>query len=324
MKALPFRRRPAAAVFVSVIVAGVAGGDVQTSGRPAETFPSSLTAKIPQRPAEARSGTEFVAFVRGMDPAKRERAIADELLSGNIPQFLRSLKPVELSCSGSNGQPSHARVWVMPDYLAIGSDDDFVRFPANFDTATAVARDFGFVLPTAAIVDAIYRQAELRLSPQPMTPGPAMTSTAYFRAHDEKIRAQMSGHPLGELAAGHKKDYVLTNRLTRAQGQEAIYGWHRAVGDPIQPLSLVHGARYADYSHGVRLVSETVFVDSVPGSFYDLVEEPRVAQLLSYEGVMADARSMMERGRPSQWAKLSSAPGPAAPRSSELPSPSAP
>ncbi|KAB2969251.1 MAG: hypothetical protein F9K18_01575 [Thermoanaerobaculia bacterium] len=248
----------------------------------------------------AKSGSEFVAFVRGMDPARRERAILDEFLSGNIPSFLRELKSIELSCCDSMPQRARARVWVMPDYLAIGSDDDFVRFPANFLTATAVARAFGFVLPTTAIVDAIYRQAELRLSPQPMTPGRAMTSTEYFQAHDEKIRAQMSRHAPGELAAGHKKDYVLTRRLARARGQEAIYGWHREEGKPIQPLSLVHGARYADYSHGVRLVSETVFVDGVPRSFYDLIEEPRRARLLSYEGVITDARSLMNRDRTSR------------------------
>jgi len=185
----------------------------------------------------------------------------------------------------------------MPDYLAIGSDDDFVRFPASFDTATAIARSFGFVLPTTTIVDAIYRQAELRLSPLPMTPGPAMTSTAYFRAHDEKIRAQMRGLRPGALTAGHKKDYVVTRRLAQAPTQEAIYGWHRAVGLPIQPLSLVHGARYADYSHGVRLVSETVFVDGVERSFYDLLATPEPARMLSAEGVIPDARDLMARGR---------------------------
>lgn len=287
------RLRRVRLALVSVMVAGAAASGTLASGRRAPVPPSSLIEKIPQRPAGARSGSEFVAYVRGMAPAARERAIRDELLSGNIPPFLRQLKTIELTCCDPTHQPSHARVWVMPDYLAIGSDDDFVRFPASFDTAATVARTLGFVLPTTTIVDAIYRQAELRLTPQPMTPGPAMTSTAYFQVHDAKIRAQMSGHPLGELAAGHKKDYVLTHRLAQAPGREAIYGWHRGVDQPIQPLSLVHGARYADYSHGVRLVSETVLVDGVPRSFYDLLEDPRPARLLSREGVIVNARRLM-------------------------------
>ena len=288
------------------MLASAGAGAQAAAGRMAEAPPASLVAKIPPRPRSARSGREFVDSVRGMGPAEREQAILEELLSGNIPPFLRHLKPIELSGSAAAGErPTRARVWVMPDYLAIGSDDDFVRFPASFDTAAAVAREFGFVLPTAAIVDAIYRQAELRLSPQPMTPGPAMTSTTYFQVHDEKIGAQLRGQPLDELKAGHKKDYVLTNRLTRARSQEAIYGWHRAVGAPIQPLSLVHGARYADYSHGIRLVSETVFVDGAARSFYDLLEEPRPARLLSHEGVIPNARSLMERDRSSFQASTS-------------------
>lgn len=306
MKTLTFRCRSVATVFVAAIVGNTAGGGVHPAGPVVDVPPAALVARIPPRPPDARSGSQFVTFVSALNAAEREQAIADELLSGNIPHFLRRLKAVELSSSDSTHQPSHARVWVMPDYLAIGSDDDFVRFPASFVTASVVARELGFVLPTTAIVDAIYRQAGLRLPPQPMTPGPAMTSTAYFEAHDKKIRAQLSGHPLGELTAGHKKDYVLTNRLLRARAREAIYGWHRAEGQPIQPLSLVHGVRYADYSHGVRLVSETVFVDGVPGSFYDLIEEPRPAQLLSSEGVIADARSLMERARPSRAASSSS------------------
>lgn len=292
------RPRLRTALILAILAGGASGG--LHAARPAEVPPAALVAKIPPRPTGARTGSEFVAHVRGMSPAQREREILREILGGNIPPFLRNLKPIELTCCDGSRRPApgaSARVWVMPDYLAIGSDDDFVRFPANFETATTVARAFGFVLPTAAIVDAIYRQAELRLSPQPMTPGAAMTSTAYFEAHDRKIRAQMSDLPPGGLTAGHKKDYVLTNRLSRAPSQEAIYGWHRAVDQPIQPLSLVHGARYADYSHGVRLVSESVFVDGVPRSFYELLEQPHPARLLSDEGVIANARSLMERDR---------------------------
>ncbi len=323
MQTLAFACRSVAAAFVAVMVGSAAGGGVHPAGRVVDVPPAALVAKIPPRPHDALSGSQFVAFVSALDAAEREQAIADELLSGNIPHFLRRLKPVELASSDATRQPSHALVWVMPDYLAIGSDDDFVRFPASFVTAAAVARELGFVLPTTAIVDAIYRQAELRLSPQPMTPGPAMTSTAYFEAHDATIRAQLNGHPLGELTAGHKKDYVLTSRLLRATTQEAIYGWHRAEGLPIQPLSLVHGARYADYSHGVRLVSETVFVDGVAGSFFDLIEEPRPAQLLSNEGVIADARRLMERVRSSRPAASSSRPARGAGTSSASAGPAA-
>lgn len=283
------------AVFLALLAASAIGAPAETTAVSPGVVPLPLVAKVPRRAPDAMSGSEFVASVRGKSGEERERAILRELLAGNLPPFLLRLKPIEVSCPDRECPPSQARLWVMPDYLAIGSDEDFVRFPANFHTATTVARRFGFVLPTPAIVDAIYEQAELRLTPQPMTPGPAMTSTECFFEHEQRIRAQMRGHRPGELAAGHKKDYVLTNRLAAAPSQEAIYGWHRAEGSPIQPLSLVHGARYADYSHGVRLVSETVFLDGVARSFYDLLAEPSPALLLSREGVIAEARRLMAR-----------------------------
>ena len=77
---------------------------------------------------------------------------------------------------------------------------------------------------------------------------------------------------------------MLTNRLWSKQGRVAIYGWHRPDGTPIQPLSTVHGARYADYSHGVRLVSLVAYVDGVPRSLLDLLQDPRIAGSLSDEG----------------------------------------
>ena len=53
---------------------------------------------------------------------------------------------------------------------------------------------------------------------------------------------------------------------------------------PIQPLSTVHGARYADYSHGVRLVSAVAFVNGRPRSLLDVLQDPWLAGIVSDEG----------------------------------------
>ena len=50
----------------------------------------------------------------------------------------------------------------------------------------------------------------------------------------------------------------------------AIYGWLRRDGATIQLLSTGHMAWYADYCHGIRLVSDTVFVDGQARSVFDL------------------------------------------------------
>jgi hypothetical protein len=174
----------------------------------------------------------------------------------------------------------------LPDYLSIGSSRDFLLVPVGLYTALAVADAFGFTLPTPKIVDAIYRQAAVHLAPQPLPPGGTMRSTAYYVRHNALVLAQRAetAAPLGALTAGHKKDLVLTKRLWHSPGRVAIYGWHRDANAPIQPLSTFHGAQYADYSHGVRLVSMTAFVDGQPRSIFDLLADPRFSRLLSDEG----------------------------------------
>ncbi len=176
----------------------------------------------------------------------------------------------------------------MPDYLAIGSDSDFLRIPMNRYTATAILARFGFVLPTRKMVDAIYDQSAYHFKPQPMTPGPQMRSTEYYRIHNEMIEEQSRarGIPVGELVSGDKKDVVITNLLASRPGRIAIYGWHRSSGAPIQPLSTVHGARYADYSHGIRLVSEMAMLNGKLRSIYDILQDHLLAKVLSDEGAI--------------------------------------
>ncbi len=246
---------------------------------------------IPPRPPSAPAGSEFIRGTAGMTQAEREQAILAQLSAGNIPDFLRQLRPVELSRTSGGG--GTATIWVMPDYLAIGSDRDYVRVPVDRLTAATMARRFGFVLPTCKIVDAIHEQAELRLTPQPMKPGPEMRSSACYLAHSQRIDQQLAGHRVDRLLSGHKKDLVLTKRLARRPGRVAIYGWHRPDGRPIQPLSTVHGARYADYSHGVRLVSATALIDGAPRSVYEILESPGLADLLTDEGTIPGAGTLM-------------------------------
>jgi hypothetical protein len=101
---------------------------------------------------------------------------------------------------------------------------------------------------------------------------------------EEQSRAR--GIPSGEMVSGHKKDVVITNLLADKPGRIAIYGWHRCEGAPIQPLSTVHGARYADYSHGIRLVSEMAILNGKLRSIYSILEDPLLAKVLSDEGAI--------------------------------------
>lgn len=252
----------------------------------AGTCPADLIGAIPARPRNAPGGNAFVARLGEESGAARDRLVATELLSGNLPDSLRALTPVTLSGRDTEGRLRHVTVCVMPDYLAVGRDDDFVRLPMGLPAAARIADSFGFLLPTTRIVDAVFAQAGLRLSPRPMPPGEQMRTTSYFRQHNTTVERQRNSLSTAQstLIAGQKKDLVLSNALRRAPGRVAIYGWHRGIGQPIQPLSTVHGALYADYSHGVRLVSRTAFVDGQAVALTDLLADPAYADLLSDEG----------------------------------------
>jgi len=228
-----------------------------------------------------------------MDPRDRERAILDEISKGNLPDFLRRLVPVRVRGEVAAGKDLVATIFVTPDYLAIGSDSDFLRIPMNLHTAVTVAERFGFVLPTRKMVDAIYLQSRYHLAPQPLPAGPQMRSTDYYWTHNEMIDDQTHaiGAQLGELVSGDKKDVVMSNRLAVHLGRIAIYGWHRGAGQPIQPLSTVHGANYADYSHGIRLVSEWAMIDGKLRPVRDILHDPSTAAILSDEGpIRVDGR----------------------------------
>lgn len=231
-------------------------------------------------------GSEFAKTISSMDGSMREQAILTQLMEGNLPDFLRRLKTVRLSHRLKDGRRVTVSIFVMPDYLAIGSDSDFLLMPMSLHTATQIALQFGFILPTKKMVDAIFRQSAFHFAPDPLPPGPQMTSTAYYVKHDERIKEQRQtmGRSLSALVSGHKKDVILTNRLAHTVGKIAIYGWHRLSGIPIQPLTTVHPASYADYSHGIRLVSETVLMEGKPESIYSILQDPELTNALSDEG----------------------------------------
>lgn len=250
----------------------------------------SLTADIPNRSRRAAGGAVILAAVGDASGGGRDGALIAEARDGNIPSHLRDLQPVVFT-GIAGGRQTQVVLCVMPDYLAVGSDDDHVRIPLGLPAALQIAEEFDMMLPTTAMVDQIYAQADLRLSPRPMTPGSAMSTTSYFRSHDATVDAQIAsaGGLQGRLIAGHKKDVVLANRLSTASGRVAIYGWHRSPGNPIQPLSTVHGAYYADYSHGVRLVSRTAFVDGQQVDLRTLLTSGTYAGLLNRDGVLNSA-----------------------------------
>ena len=234
---------------------------------------------IPPRPPNAMGGKAFAESIADLPAKARENAIVAEITRGNIPDFLRKFVTIRLD-------GGRAAFDVMPDYLAIGSDADFVRMPMTPQSATIIADTFGCSLPTRKMVDEIYRKAEVKLEPKPMTKDREAVET--FVAHNDIIEQQRAGKPLGELVAGQKKDVVVTNRLKEKPNKVAIYGWHKPDGKPIQPLYVGHVDWYVDYSHGIRLVKKTV---TITRGTDEVLRDAEMSKLLSDEGPIDAAYS---------------------------------
>lgn len=237
---------------------------------------------IPPRPADAPGGAEFVYRLVGLSPAERDDALARELLRGNVPDFLRTFHPVTIRTADRSGQTRAVTFEVMPDYLAVGSDADFVRVPVTPRTAQRVADAFGCNLPTRKVVDEVYRAATVRPHPRPLTADRESVESVLL--HNALVRVLVDGWPRGSLVAGVKKDVVVTNRLDERPDRVAIHGWHTPDGRPIQPLSIVHRESYVDYSHGVRLMKRAVVIDGKPRDVRHVLHDADLCDLLSDEG----------------------------------------
>jgi hypothetical protein len=251
------------------------------------------TLRLPERTTNAVSGSEFVKRITGLDFAQRERELFTQIASGNVPAFLRRLCPVEVT-NVFDGHTNRATFYVTPDYLAVGSDDDYFLTPMSPNTGQRIADQTGCILPTRKMVNEIYCAAEVKLAPTPIPPSPAMTTVPVFSNHNALVwtqrLAQVAAHPLGALTAGHQKDVVLAGALPTAPGKVAIYGWHQTNRAPIQPLYLGHAAAWVDYSQCIRLVHQSVSVNGEPRNIAEVLADPELSGLFSDEGTFSEPR----------------------------------
>jgi hypothetical protein len=263
---------------------------VATRGAATDDLPIVTQTQLPPRPEKALSGSEFIKNVRGLSLAEREAAMLREIIGGNFPEFLRWFKAVKIqgmiSDNGSQREVE-ATIEVMPDYLGIGGRD-WVRMPMRPQTAQQIADQFGCILPTRKIVDAIDAQSEIHLGPRPMTE--AREAVATFLEHHQIIESQRGSRPAGPLTIGIKKDIVLTPRIFEKPERLAIYDWRQLDGTPIQPLTIVHWDKYVDYSHGARLVRDRLVLDGNEVKISELLADPARCGLVSDEGAMNPPR----------------------------------
>lgn len=241
-----------------------------------------LTGGLPVRSAEPMPGGKFL-LADSMDATipKREAAVLEALTRGNFPDFLRTMQAVTIQEKGHT-----LTFWVMPDYISIGNNEDYVLMPLSFVSARKLASSWGFILPTPKMVDAIFQQAACILWPRIFKPTIEMVGVAALEHHSDMIQSQRFAEmDFTRLVAGHKKDIVLSPRLKTQDKRIAIYGWQNIrAGENIQPLSTWHGERYVDYSHGVRMVGAWALLDGKLSSMKKIMADAELSELISDEG----------------------------------------
>lgn len=241
---------------------------------------------IPANTGKAEPGSEFMHRISGLSLEEREEEIYKALAGGNIPRFLRSTVTLSGSFYDSEGV-SHSVIYeAMPDYLSVGTDDDYCRIPMNPYTAQKLADKFGGSLLTSVMSDHIYEMAEIKIKPFNYLPvGNANETVQKFKEHNDQIDRQISeaGGRKGQLVAGIKKDVILSRDIALKPGKVVIYGWHNPGGKPIQPVYSGHIWWYVDYSHGIRLVNNQVIIDGKPALLSEILQDKILYRIFSNE-----------------------------------------
>ena len=231
---------------------------------------------------EVTTGSSFYEIVASWKWKQRDSMAKAQILSGNIPIFQRNFVRINTSLTDSKtGVTIYAYYFVAPDYLSLGTNTDWARIPLTPMAAQVIADSFHCFLPTRKMVNDIYNKAVVKLAPVPMYA--FRDSSVTMWQHHLIIEGQRKGKK--GLIAGIKKDVVLSGKINRDSKteREAIYGWHKLDGKPIQPLYTGHINWWVDYSHGIRLVYQTIWVNGKPMNYVDVLKSPRLQKLLCDE-----------------------------------------
>ena len=252
---------------------------------------------LPYYLSSGESSVSALDFLHRADTASfwnLEDMIVDEVLSGNVPSVMKKLRKIVFTTAVVDSveilkRPHKIEMWILPDYISIGNDKDYVRMPMGPLAAQRIADTLGCILPTTYIVDRIAEASQGHLDIFPFRPlGTRNSQPIVYQDSNNAIKAlyKAYGYKYGELISGLKKDVVLTYKIHTLKGHEryvAIYGWHHPDGRVQQPLHTRHGNFYADYSHGIRMIYRTIKVDGVEYDAREILESESLYRLLSDE-----------------------------------------
>lgn len=249
---------------------------------------------LADKPTATLAGSDFMRRADTTAFWTLEDIIVETVTAGQVPDALRHFRKITFTTPVVDSveilrKKHKVEMWVLPDYVAIGTNDDFVRMPMGPLAAQRIADVLDCTLPTPFLVDRIAEASEGHVDIFPFRPlGNRNSQPIVFQDSNNAINAQFKayGYEFGQFISGLKKDIVLTYKimtLTEYERNVAIYGWHHPDGRAQQPLFVRHGNFYVDYSHGVRLIYNKVKIDGVEYNIREVLQSPELYRLLSDE-----------------------------------------
>ncbi|MBQ6690938.1 MAG: hypothetical protein IJN01_04530 [Rikenellaceae bacterium] len=249
---------------------------------------------LANKPTATLAGSDFMRRADTTSFWALEDIIVETVTAGQVPDALRHFRKITFTTPVVDSveilrKKHKVEMWVLPDYVAIGTNDDFVRMPMGPLAAQRIADALDCTLPTPFLVDRIAEASEGHVDIFPFRPlGNRNSQPIVFQDSNNAINAQFKayGYEFGQFISGLKKDIVLTYKimtLTEYERNVAIYGWHHPDGRAQQPLFVRHGNFYVDYSHGVRLIYNKVKIDGVEYNIREVLQSPELYHLLSDE-----------------------------------------
>jgi len=243
---------------------------------------------------------------------RRDSLIVMQILNGNVPDSMKYFKKIIFTTDIVDSIPILHRkhiveIQVLPDYLTVGTNEDFIRMPMTPQAAIEIADSLYCSLPTAYLVDKIADAAEGSIEPFPFRPVKDRNCQPYvFEDSNNAINElfKVKGYHFGQIISGLKKDLILSCKTNyyrelkdgdsasfAANGYtpegisryETIYGWRQENGKNIQPSYSKHVNWYVDYSHGIRLIYRIIKIDGKKYDIYDVLQNSKLYRIISDE-----------------------------------------
>lgn len=165
--------------------------------------------------------------------------------------------------------------------------DALLRLPVSWQDTLAICKKLGWCPPTAAISDAIWKAATVRIPPVPMgnfsTPEKAketskkMVRLAFCQQHNQNVDSKIPPDRASELCATEGKDWILSKRNLTTPKAATTYGWHQPNGKPIQGLGPdekppAHDDAHFDQTQVLRPIKRQAR-RKLDGALVDLLDE---------------------------------------------------